>query len=365
MARHAPHVEQLPDLVSTFVEAEFAENRTRSDTVARMRAYRIELRRPIEQFIRFAEPKGEDSSGVIEPIFFGSAEGFFDALKEERGLREPTVRLYRGHLVAFEHYLIAEGLCSMAEVTVMHLDGFIEATRARLCAKAMPAVCCALRHLLRWLYREQRVSQDLGAAVEAPHAYRLSTIPRSISWMEVKATLAVIDRETATGLRDYAMLLLIVMYGLRAKEVAALTLDDLDWRHERLNVPQRKAGHSTSYPLSPMAGDALVAYLAGGRPQTVERRVFLTAHAPRKAVDHNVVSGRARHYLRTAGIETNRPGSHTLRHSCAQRLVDAGFSLKVIGDYLGHGAPMSTEVYTKVDVEALRQVALGNGEVVL
>jgi integrase len=181
----------------------------------------------------------------------------------------------------------------------------------------------------------------------------------------VEATLAVIDQDTAVGRRDYAMLILIVLYGLRAREVAALTLDDLDWRRDRLHVPGRKAGHSTCYPLSPMAGEALIAYLRRDRPPTVERRVFLTTRAPRKAVNHHVVSTRAGRYLMLAGVEVRRPGSHTLRHSCAQRLVDADFSLKVIGDYLGHRVPMSTEIYTKVAVETLRQVALGNGEVVL
>ena len=283
----------------------------------------------------------------------------------ERGLREATIALYRYHLVRFEQFVTADGVRDVRDLNPAHLDRFVVTARARLCPASLPALCSALRLLLRWLYREQRTTYDLSACVGAPHVYRLSTIPRSVAWVDVERTLSGVDRGTAIGRRDYAMLLLMVLYGLRSREVAALTLDDLDWRGERLHVGGRKAGHSTTYPLSSSGGEALIAYLRDGRPMTTERRVFLQAIAPRRPVSHHVVSDRARRYLLKAGVVVRRPGSHTLRHSCAQRLVDADFSLKVIGDYLGHRAAASTEIYTKVAVETLRQVALGNGEVVL
>ena len=159
--------------------------------------------------------------------------------------------------------------------------------------------------------------------------------------------------------------MLLVTYGLRSREIAALTLDDIDWRRERLAVPERKAGHSTAFPLSAAVGEALVDYLRHGRPQTDERRVFFRALAPVVPMSTDAVSGRARHYLLKAGIDVPRPGSHTLRHSCVQRLVDADFAFKTIGDFVGHRSAKSTEIYTKVAVEQLRQVALGDGEEVL
>jgi len=158
---------------------------------------------------------------------------------------------------------------------------------------------------------------------------------------------------------------LLVTYGLRGREVSALTLDDIDWKRERLAVPERKAGHSTAFPLSASVGEALVDYLRHGRPQTSSRRVFFRALAPIEPIGHAAVSVRAAHYLRKAGIEVPRPGSHTLRHTCVQRLVDADFALKTIGDFVGHRSAQSTEIYAKVAVEPLRQVALGNGEEVL
>ena len=106
-------------------------------------------------------------------------------------------------------------------------------------------------------------------------------------------------------------------------------------------------------------------YLRAGRPQTVSRRVFFRAVAPVEPFTPAAVSARARHYLIKAGIDVPRPGSHTLRHTCVQRLVDADFALKTIGDFVGHRSAKSTEIYAKVAVEPLREVALGDGEEVL
>ena len=131
-------------------------------------------------------------------------------------------------------------------------------------------------------------------------------------------------------------------------------------------MPARKGGHSTAFPLSWSVGEALVDYLQHGRPETTERVVFFKAFAPVRPISHTAVSKLATKYLLKAGIQVPRPGSHTLRHSCVQRLVDADFSLKTIGDFVGHRSPRSTEIYAKVAVEPLRRVVLGgDGEQVL
>ena len=177
--------------------------------------------------------------------------------------------------------------------------------------------------------------------------------------------LESVDRRGAVGKRDYAILVLLVTYGLRAREVAAPTLDDIDWERERLLVPERKAGHCTAYPLSATVGEALLDYLRNARPTTSQRQMFFTVIAPRVPMSWIAIANRATHYLRKAGIRVRRPGSHTLRHTCVQRLIDAEFPLKTIGDYVGHRSTSSTEVYTKVAVESLREVAMGDGEALL
>jgi integrase/recombinase XerD len=190
-------------------------------------------------------------------------------------------------------------------------------------------------------------------------------LPRSITWNEVEQMLLKVDRRSAVGKRDYAILLLLVTYGLRSREIGALTLDDIDWKRDRLDIRGRKAGHSTVYPLAPTVGEAILDYLKQGRPQTTSRAVFIGAYAPYTPLSRVAVSMRAKWHLRKAEISVSRPGSHTLRHTCVQHLVDSGFSLKTIGDFMGHRTPDATKIYAKVNVEALRQVALGNGEEVL
>ena len=178
----------------------------------------------------------------------------------------------------------------------------------------------------------------------------------------MEALLAAADRASPKGKRDYAILLLACRLGLRVSDIRGLCLEHLHWSEDRIVTAQTKTGAPLALPLTEEVGGALIDYLRHGRPQTASRSVFLRAVPPPQPVSHAIVSSRARHYLQAAGIGARRPGSHTLRHSCVQRLVDAGFAWKTIGDYAGHRSPKSTEIYTKVAVESLRQVALGDGE---
>jgi len=325
-----------------------------------------EVRGPVEQMLSVVvagfEPGGRPHHA--QP-FAGAVPGFFDYLVEERGLRPASVVCYRHHLDRFEAYLARVG-AGVRELSPVLLSAFVtERAGAGLAKTTVREGCGVLRVFLRYAHREGVLRRDLSGTVEWPQAYRLATIPRSISWADVERVLAGVDRRTPCGKRDYAILLLLVIYGLRGREVAALTLDDIDWRRERLAVPERKAGHSTAFPLSPPVGQAIVDYLRNGRPDTADRHVFFRAVAPRRPLGAAAVSACARSYLLKAGIDVPRPGSHTLRHTCVQRLVDAEFSLKEIGDFVGHRSAASTEIYAKVAVEPLREVALGDGEDVL
>ena len=130
-----------------------------------------------------------------------------------------------------------------------------------------------------------------------------------------------------------------------------MTLEDLDWEQERLRVPERKSWplHSL-YPLSPIVGEAIPGLSEKRPPQkqpTAMCSFLRELRSPRAADGRARYPERAAHYLRQAGVKVPRPGSHTLRHTCVQRLVDAHFSLKEIGDYVGHGSPDSTKIYSK------------------
>ena len=179
--------------------------------------------------------------------------------------------------------------------------------------------------------------------------------------------LQKVDRRSAVGKRDYAILLLLVTYGLRAREVGALTLDDIDWKRDHIDIRGRKGRtfDCVSFGAHQWA-KRLLDYLKQGRPETTERAVFFRSLC---AIHATLACGRftASEMVppQRAGINVSRPGSHTLRHTCVQRLVDSGFSLKTIGDFVGHRTPDATKIYAKVNIQALREVALGDGEEVL
>jgi integrase/recombinase XerD len=357
---------ELPDHVDAFVRAWVSERGGNRPTGQARKKLGEEAQNPIQQMLRLVL-QGYTGSGRSHRVapFCDQAPALFSHLREERGLREQSIRLYEHHLRRFEDYLARIGLRDLKDLSPPVLSAFIIERSSLLSESVHVGLCVSLRVFLRYLFRERLLPQDLSRCVESPQSYRLAHIPRSISWEEVGRTLQTVDRRTPTGKRDYAVLLLLVTYGLRATEVAKLTLEDIDWKRDRLLVPERKAGHCTAYPLSAVVGHAIVDYLRNGRPQTTDRHVFFRHLAPRGPMGTAAISARASHYLAKAGIQVRRPGSHTLRHSCVQRLVDTGFPLKTIGDYVGHRSPSSTEIYTKVAIEPLREVALGDGEKVL
>lgn len=362
--RGAAKVDDLPMHVAAFVSKRVAEHQ--GPRAGRVADLTKEVRGPIEQMLKVVVPGFQGTGRRHHPDPFADAvPGFFEYLAAERGLRPASIRAYRHHLDRFAAHLTRVG-AEVAEVSPALLSAFVvDRSRAGLAKSTVRGTCGALKVFLRYAHRQGILASDLSETVEWPQVYRLSTIPRSISWAQVGEVLAGVDRRTPCGKRDYAILLLLVTYGLRGREVAALTLDDIDWRRERLAVPERKSGHSTAFPLSTVVGDALADYLGHGRPQAADRHVFFRAVAPVRPIGAAAVSCCARQYLLKAGVQVPRPGSHTLRHTAVQRLVDEGFSLKSIGDFIGHRSARSTEIYAKVDVERLREVALGDGEEVL
>jgi site-specific recombinase XerD len=358
--------EELPHYVEPFVQVWVQKHRQRCTTGQTCQHVESDARNPIQQLLRLILPDytGRGRTRWAEP-FADRAPGFWTYLRQERGLREATITAYLHSVRRLEKYLTHIDLHALSAVSPAVLSAFVTESSQELGKASVRVLCSHLRMFVGYLYREELMVRDLRPAVAAPRTYRLADLPRSISWEEVGRLLEGVDRRTPMGKRDYAILLLLVTYGLRAREIAALTLDDLDWYRDRLRVPERKAGHSTAYPLSPLVGEALVAYLQHGRPQTSERTLFFQVHAPYAPITAVAISQLSKSHLCKAGIAVPRAGSHTLRHTCVQRLVDAGFDLKTIGDYVGHSSPSATTVYTKVDVEALRQVALGDGEEVV
>ena len=322
-----------------------------------------DARTPVRQMLELALSGSVGPHRQRKPFPFEEAvPGFAGYLRDERGLMPDTVERHAFYLNGLSAFFEDAGVASLASVSPPLFAAFLVKRCAGLARTTRRDLCGTLRIFLRYCYRERLIERDLSAAVEVPRIHRLASVPRAITWDEVRDMLGCVDRRCALGRRDYAMLLLLVTYGLRGNEVAQLTLEDIDWQHERLNIPQRKAGHWSTHPLANVVGAAIIDYLKNARPQTTDRHVFLRAMAPWRPITSAAVSSAAVRYLQRAGVRVHRAGAHTLRHTCVQRLVDAQFSLKTIGDYVGHRSAQSTKIYTKVNLAALREVAMGVGE---
>ena len=229
---------------------------------------------------------------------------------------------------------------------------------ADLGSLSLPIRSAAIRTFLRFLYMRGYTPLDLVCAVPVIPSFKLERLPTTISIADIQSILGAVDRTTAMGRRDYAMLLLLATYGLRAGQLRALRLEDIDWRAQVLRIPGAKGSEDHAYPLHSAVGEAIVDYLRDGRPIGYPfREVFLRVRAPVGPMC-GALGYQIRRYANLAGVRAESLGSHAWRHACATRMLENGHSLKTIRHMLGHASMQTTFIYTKVNLGALREVAL-------
>jgi integrase len=215
----------------------------------------------------------------------------------------------------------------------------------------------ALRAFLRYLWHDGATATDLTPCVPSVATWRFATLPKALRPGQVQQVLDACDRRTAQGRRDYAILLLLARLGLRAGEVVALQLEDIDWAAGCLTL-RGKGGRRSPFPLPADVGAALVAYLRQGRPRCASRQVFIRQRAPWIGfANWLAISALVARALARAGIAAPHTGAHVFRHSLATAMLRAGASLAEIGELLRHRSPQTTMIYAKVDLDALRGLA--------
>jgi site-specific recombinase XerD len=273
----------------------------------------------------------------------------------ERGLAAETAHDYVRSVRPFlERFADAE------RVDVSRLDGaaviaFVIERCPGQTRSAAKRTAKALRSLLGFLHAEGYVERSLAHAVPAAGGWRLAALPKRLEQDQVRRLLASCDRRSATGRRDFAVLMVLARLGLRAGEVARLSLDDIDWRAGDL-VVHGKQRRSERLPLPADVGEAIVAYLRDGRPASaLGRTVFVRVKAPLRALTNKAVGTIVLHAAGRAGL--GRIGPHQLRHTLASEMLAAGASLPEIGQVLRHSHSETTAIYAKVDREALRRLA--------
>ena len=285
-------------------------------------------------------------------------------LRDHRGTGEQAARQHREHVEALLSYLgNGDSTHQLRCLTGPDIQRFITRRAEALSRGARKSMCAAIRTFLRFLFVRGYTPLDLVSAVPVIPSFKLERLPPTISTAAIHRILSAVDRSTALGRRDYAMLLLLATYGLRAGQLCALRLEDIDWRGQLLRIPGAKGSKDHAYPLHPSVGEAMVDYLRNGRPIGYRfREVFLRVRPPIGPLS-GVLRNQIKRYADLAGVQDDCLGSHAWRHACATRMLENGHSLKTIRHMLGHASIQTTFIYTKVNLGALRDVALDWPEV--
>jgi integrase/recombinase XerD len=280
-------------------------------------------------------------------------DAFVGYLVAERGLAAPTIDNYRGVAVRFlateSHW--PDGI---AGVGAEQVSAFVLAEAARRSAGSLNNVTTGLRALLRWLHVEGYTPTSLAGAVPAAAGWRDDGLSRAVPADQIGRLLASCDRRTSVGRRDLAILTVLARLGLRAGEVAALNVDDLDWRAGEIEVPG-KGNRRERLPLPVDVGQAIADYCRRGRRRGVCRSLFLHAHAPYVGLSHTGINQVVARACERAGL--SRVGAHRLRHSAACAMRAAGAPLLEIGQALRHRDVSVTAYYARDDQAALGVVA--------
>jgi len=300
-----------------------------------------------------AAPSGPSSDSAM-----GRMEQAYERfLVRERGLTSATVKNYLPTVHVFLTERFGTETIELERLVAQDANQFILRHAQHLSRTRAKLLVTALRSFLRFLYQRGDIPIDLASALLPVMHWRLSGLPKSLAPEQVNSMLDSCDRSTVIGRRDYAILLLLARLGLRAGEVVALTLDDLDWDKGIVTVPG-KGQRREPLPLPHEVGEALVGYLQDGRPLCNTRCLFVRISAPHRGfTGAAAICDVVRRALARAGIDPPFKGSHMLRHSLATEMLRCGASLEDIGQILRHRHPETTQIYAKVDLEALRTLA--------
>ena len=297
--------------------------------------------------VRPAVPTCKDVSGEE------ALDDLVRTLRDDCGFAGATLDNRRRSLTPFLAWLAARGRAWQA-TTLEDVTAYL-ASRPQWSRATIAFHVQSLRALFRHGATRGWCRAGLAETIDAPRLYTHERLPQGPQWSEVQRLLDANRGDTVTQIRNYAMLMLLAVYGFRSSEVRGLTLDDIDWDQERIHPPRPKQRKVGQYPLVREVGDAILRYLTI-RPRCASRTVFVTLRRPYRPLSDGGLSTMVRVRQQRLGQTLHRYGPHGLRHAGATYLLAEGFTLKQIGDHLGHTMVRATEIYAKVDITSLREV---------
>lgn len=277
--------------------------------------------------------------------------------RDERGLAPATVRVQSWHVKNFLGWL-GEQNRSFANLSLEDVDAFLVGKGKEGWGRVSVAASAkALRAFFQYAATRGWCAGSIATGIDGPRLFQHEGLPVGPPWIDVQRLIASTTGDSARDIRDHAILILLATYGLRSGEVAGLRLQDVNWESEKVSISRPKQRCAQEYPLVSAAGEAILRYLQRVRPRCAPREIFLTFKAPFHRLSHGALYHLVSTRLAALGIQVPRRGPHCLRHACAGHLLTEGFSLKEIGDHLGHRSAYATRIYAKVDLAGLREVA--------
>jgi len=291
------------------------------------------------------------------PAYAAKVDAWVAFLRTDEQLSERTISGYRWWATALLAWLKQQGV-PLRQLALAQMDELMQ----QLAAKSLSRVTLAtaakgFRRFLHYAYAQGWCRRDLAPGILSPRLFRQEDLPAGPTWPEVQRLIAATNGPAPQQQRNRAILLLLAVYGLRSGEVRTLCLEDVDWPRRVLRVRRSKSARVHEYPLTAMMGQALRSYLKAARPACARPELFLTLHAPFRRLSPGAMYQVTRALFERLQIASPKRGPHALRHACATYLLNQGFSLKKVGDHLGHQSLSATQIYAKVDLAGLRAVA--------
>lgn len=333
--------------LSTSQIGRFLKHRRRAGYTGWLSSHGLE---PILQHLRAVGATPPPVRPVVVPTAIDLVVGrYSEYLRRERAVSPSTAAFY---LRIARTFLPQDG--DLRSLTAASVTAFVLKESRTYSVSYTKYKVSALRSLLRYLFVQGDIATDLAASVPPVAGWRLTSLPRDVHPDEVKRLLGSCDRRTDVGRRGLAALLLMVRLGLRAGEVAALALDDIDWTQGELII-RGKGRQLDRLPLPADVGSALAAYARWSRPRAQSRKLLLRVHAPHGALSSSAVKSIVHAACRRAGLPAL--GAHRLRHTAATQMLRQGAPLTEIAQVLRHRHVDTTAIYAKVDRVSLRQLA--------
>ena len=345
------HLRALPKWIDPFLQ------------LRKEKYYRRAKLNVVGSFVRYLQNKGVVPLPVVgESTSQKTLSEYETFLREQQNLADKSIICARYHCLKFLHHLDAIGIRSVRNIKPIIVQQFLQNGIPHFSKSQIRCRSWALKKFFLYLKSLGKIQTDFSNILITPRIYRRQHCPRFLTGEEIQAVLSSVDRRTSIGKRDYAMILLLSTYGLRGGEVVKLKLEDIEWRTDIIHIRGRKAGNNSVYPLTTAVGASILSYLKKARPPNNHRPIFLSWKAPHNPISRSALACIVNKYLNLAGLTVDGGSTHLFRYSCAQRLFEDEFSVKIIADYLGHRDLRSTQRYMKIDVKHLREVAMNSFE---